>query len=233
MRYRSEYNFVEGEVSDVFDGTHYQDLRKKKITLNGTELDAQYFSDTHNVALGLSTNGFAPWHKPKYTAWPLILFNYNLLPEHRFHLQNVIALSVIPGPKKPKDIISFLYSLVEELFMLSEGVRAFDANTENIFTLRAFLIMAFGDILAVSFLMQMKGHNGISPCRCCNIEGVRAAGEDGSSCKVYYVLLDRLQLPNPRQDENLSYDPRHLPMRTHEEFIANADALLSATTLAA
>jgi len=48
--------------------------------------------------------------------------------------------------------------------------------------LRAYLVVVFGDIPAVLMLMHMKGHNGISPCRMCSIQGVRAP--DG---KTYYV----------------------------------------------
>ena len=83
MQYRSQYKSTPGEVSDVFDGTLYQELQAKKIiiTLNGVELDKNYFADEHDIALGLSTDGFAPWRKQKYTAWPLIVFNYNLPPE--------------------------------------------------------------------------------------------------------------------------------------------------------
>jgi len=38
----------------------------------------------------------------------LIIFNYNLPPDVRFHINNILALGVIPGPKKPIDADSFL-----------------------------------------------------------------------------------------------------------------------------
>ena len=97
-------------------------------------------------------------------AWPLILFNYNLPPEVRFHSDNLLALGVIPGPKKPADMVSFLIPLAEELFQLATGVKAYDALSRSPFLLRAFLLIIFGDFPAVSMLMKMKGVNGISPC---------------------------------------------------------------------
>jgi hypothetical protein len=41
----------------------------------------KYFKDDRDMALGLSTDVFAPFKKHKLTAWPLIIFNYNLPPE--------------------------------------------------------------------------------------------------------------------------------------------------------
>jgi len=77
----------------------------------------------------------------------LIIFNYNLPPDVRFHINNILALGVIPGPKKPIDADSFLWPLLQELFKLSVGVRAFDILTGKIFALHAFLIIAFGIFL--------------------------------------------------------------------------------------
>jgi len=79
---------------------------------------------------------------------------------------------VIPGPKKPCDFDSFLWPLVQELLQLEIGVSAFDAITKDIFLLHAYLIVMFGDILAVSTIMCIKGHNAISPCHMCTIKGV-------------------------------------------------------------
>ena len=135
------------------------------------QLQAKYFSDLHDFALGLTTDGFAPWHK-QYTAWPILMIVYNLPPEKRNHLKNFIPISVIPWPKKAKDIDSFLHPLVEELLKLSDGICAFDSCTGKFFCLCAFLIMASGDIPAMSFLMKMKGHNGIRSCGLCNIQGL-------------------------------------------------------------
>ncbi|KAF9023215.1 hypothetical protein BDZ89DRAFT_893352, partial [Hymenopellis radicata] len=84
----------------------------------------------------------------------------------------ILSLGVIPGPKKPKDFCSFLWPFVEEMLKLAAGVRAFDILSEKIFALRAYLIVVFGDIPAVSMVMRMKGHNGVSPCRMCKITGL-------------------------------------------------------------
>ena len=239
MLYRHEYkipldsnNRVSGpdnsiRITDIWDGSVYRELKSRVIHINGKRSKATYFSDPHDLALGLTTDGFAPWKRRKYTAWPLLIINYNLPPDKRFHKKHIIALSVIPGPKKPKDVDSFLFPLVEELLELSQGVRAFDASTGHYFRLRAFLILAFGDIPAVSLILKMKGHNGIRSCRSCNIKGLRVPDTDST---MHYVPLDRSS--HPCAGPIPKYDPRNLPLRSHEEFHANAQAVITAETRA-
>ena len=106
------------------------------------------------------------------TAWPIILFNYNLPPKEQFLKKNHISVGIIPGPKKPGDLDSFLWLLVQEFLQLELGVSAFDAITMAVFLLHAYLIVVFGNIPAVSMIMHMKGHNGRSPCCMCEIQGI-------------------------------------------------------------
>ena len=68
----------------------------------------------------------------------LSMFNYNLPPDVRFHLQNILPLGIV-GPKKPVDPDSFLWPAIQELLRLLVGVRAFDAVSSKVFCLRAFL----------------------------------------------------------------------------------------------
>jgi len=74
--------------------------------------------------LGLSTDGFGPFKHHIKTAWPIILFNYNLPSEERFQKDNIISVGIIPGPKKPGDCDSFLWPLIQELLQLAIGVTA-------------------------------------------------------------------------------------------------------------
>jgi hypothetical protein len=140
-------------MADVFNSECYHQLSTKNIQIEHETLPFRYFSDTHDVVLGLSTDGFSPFKHHKQTAWPLIIFNYNLPPEIRFHLEHILSLGVIPGPNKPKDMDSYLWPLVQELLHLANGIGAFNILLKTRFALRAFLILAFGDIPAVSMLM--------------------------------------------------------------------------------
>ena len=168
MQYRSNRQHNPTKLTDILDGALYQLLLKSFVTIGDEELPFYLFSDPRDIALGLSTDGFGPFKRRTKTSWPIILFNYNLPPEERFLKKNIISIGNIPGPKKPSDLDSFLWPLIQELLQLEMGVSAFDAISNSVFLLHAYLAV-FGDIPAVSMIMRMKGHNAILPCRMCEI----------------------------------------------------------------
>lgn len=231
MQYRGrEFHQNTGMNTDVFDGSHYQRLLGRRVRVNGKEYSHCYFSDPRDVALGLSTDGFSPLKKKRITAWPLIIFNYNLPPETRFHFEHILSLGVIPGPKKTKDADSFLWPFIREMLQLATGVRAYDILSAKLFVLRAFLILIFGDIPAISMLMRIKGHNGISPCRMCKILGLRIPGARGTT---HYVPHNRQGSRNGQQGppQAEEFDFEQMPRRTHAEFLAQAAEVDGAPTL--
>ena len=210
-----------GNISDVFDSNIYRQLLGKRVVINGTSSPHQYFSDPHDIALGLSTDGFCPFKRRQATAWPLVLFNYNLSPEIRFHSDNRIDLGTIPGPNKPKDFDSYIWPAFEELMRLQYGVRAFDVLADEFFVLRAYLLLVFGDIPAMSMVMRMTGHNGFSPCRMCKIQGVHIPHSQNNA---YYVPLDRSSHPTVKESNSAIavYNPAELPLRTEAEMLRQA-----------
>ena len=210
--YRSEFQSEPGVMRDVFDSEHYKHLCQTYVTIGGDQLPYRFFSQPSDIALGISTDGFGPFKRRKQTCWPLIGIDYNLPPEIRVQHGNIIDFGVIPGPKQPKDFDSFLLPLVEELIQLIKGVPVFDESTMEVFLLRLFLILIFGDMPAIAKLMRMKGVGGIFPCRSCEIMGIRDLGNTRST--AHYTPLHR--------DGGASYDPLALPLRTHEEFIRQA-----------
>ena len=230
MQYRGRvHQHIPGTFTDVFDGSHYRSLRGRHVQLNGTTFPHKYFEDHRDVALGLSADGFSTFGSRKQSAWAFILLNYNLPPDIRFHVENILALGVI-GPKKPVDFDSFLWPAIQELFRLLVGVRAFDGSASVVFCLRAFLILIFGDIPAVSALMQMKGHSGVLPCRMCKIVGLRIPNSRASH---HYVPLERSRHPDTRMNPNAVgvYDPHDLPMRTQTELRSQGEEVQMALTI--
>jgi hypothetical protein len=81
MKHRSEHEHGPGTTTDVFDGLHCRSLRAKAVEINGIKQKHKYFSDLHDIALGASWDGFAPFKRRKKTIWPLIRFLHNLPPE--------------------------------------------------------------------------------------------------------------------------------------------------------
>jgi hypothetical protein len=220
MQYRAfEHNHTVDRISDVFDSRVYRRLLGKRVAIDGSHLSHKYFSDPRDIALGLSTDGFCPFRRRKATAWPLILFNYNLPPEIRFHGTERIDLGTIPGPKKPQDFDSFAWPVFEEFMRLQHGVRAFDSLADEFFILRGYLLLVFGDIPAMSMLMRMTGHNGFSPCRMCKILGVRIPNSENNT---YYVPLDRSRHPTAVNSAVSVYNAANLPLRTEAEMLCQA-----------
>jgi hypothetical protein len=207
-----EHMHTPGQISNVFDSHIYRRLLGKRVAINdATTAQHEYFSDPRDIALGLSTDGFCPFKRHKATAWPLILFIYNLSPKIRFHGDNRIDLGTIPGPNKPKHFDSYMWPIFEELMRLQHGARVFDILADEFFLLRAYLILVFGNIPAMAMVMRMTGHNGISPCRMCKILGVRIPN---SNNPVHYVPLDCSSHPAVMGSESAVavYDAAALPL---------------------
>ena len=120
--FTNEGDHIPGMISDIFDGANYLHLCEQYITSKGVSTGQKHFSGRHDLALGLSTDGFSPFRHRKYSAWPLLVYNYNLPPSIRFHHENVICVSVIPGPHSVKNLNSFIEPLICELEHLEQGV---------------------------------------------------------------------------------------------------------------
>jgi len=142
-----------GHMMDMFNGSHYLGLLQKEVTINSHGLSHTYFSDPHNVALGLATDGVNPWQQQKSTFWPILFYNFNLLLTEHAHGDNAICIGEVLGPKKPKDMDFFLYPAVQELLKLLVGVKVYDVIEKETFILRVYLLTIFGDILAISMLL--------------------------------------------------------------------------------
>jgi hypothetical protein len=209
MRYRHDHECKQDTIEDLFDSNRYRELLNTYITVNGEQKPYKYFADWREVALALSTDGMCPFKRRKNSCWPLILVNLNLPPEERTHTENLICIGVIPGPKSPKNLGSFLWPLVDELLQLASGVMAVDISTRKLFSLRAHLLAVFGDIPAITKLLEFVGHNGRYPCRFCLMSAIQGAIAGGGT--HLYCPLHRTYAP--------FFDPLNLPLQTHKDSI--------------
>ena len=215
MSYCRDFRPHESKICDIFDSAHYQHLLRHRVVLDGEKLSHRYFSDPRDIALSLSTDSYLlnGQRRKGPCATPIVLQNYNLPPKCRTRLDNLLCVGIIPGPHQPKDVGSFLCPLDDELAELACGVPTFDAATKSVFDLHAYNLFKLGDIVAIEKFLKIKGHNGIHPCRSCKIKGVRGDG------RTYYVPIHPPRdLANA--DEHIEWDPRNLPLRSHQDFIA-------------
>src|SRR5271154_5603031 len=74
MEYRDRYlsdsptedgGTIKGKISDIFDGSYYRDLLNAEYLVSSQTRPISFFSDKHDIALGLSSDGFAPFKKRK------------------------------------------------------------------------------------------------------------------------------------------------------------------------
>jgi Transposase family tnp2 len=213
---------------------NYQWRQETPVTINainGQPCPYKYFEDPRDIALSLSTDGFCPFWKCKKTCWPILIYNYNLSPEIHFWICHILCVGVFPGPYKPKDFDSFLWPLVKELLKLTAGIKAFDLSSDEIFVLRAFLILVYRDIFVVSMVMRMKGCNRLVPCWMCKITALQTPN---SCLPGHYVPLHCARHPTVRNNDMVThvYDPANLPLRTHANFLNTAHAVQMAPTTA-
>ena len=198
-RYRQELNTVEwqGGVRDYWDGDLHQEHKA-----------GGFFQDKHDIGFSFSTDGLQLFTVGQFSVWPLVLVNLNLPPSIRVKKCNLILCGIIPGPRSPKDIHSFLRPMIDELKQLELGIEnVYDASTNSTFTLRAHLCMVTGDLPAIAKLMGISGHNSYQYCRFCECHGIH-----------YGHVYCPLKSPYGWPDTPFTYNPADLPLRSDEEY---------------
>lgn len=224
MQYRAKFPHDDERITDIFSSDHYQKLRHTRVVVDGEALPHCHFSDPHDIALALSLDGYLLFGRRRGgpSAMPILLQNYNLPPDVRTHLDNLICIGVIGGPKQPKRIHTFLIPFEDECARLAHGVSTYDALARERFMLRVYCIFCLGDIIAIQKLLNIRGVNGLCPCRSCLMRGVLNPG--GTN---YYIPLS---LPTDTGEPGTSWDARKLPLRTHAGFLEALEDISSAPT---
>jgi hypothetical protein len=209
LSYRHKYRSDPTSISDVFDGEHYKNLINTVATVDGRRLPHFYFSGEDDIAFSVCLDSYLLYKRRRGgpSAMPIVIQIYNLPPEIRTHLSKLVCLGVIPGPRSPKDLSSFLCPFEEECVLLACGVPTFHSVKQQVFQLHAYNMFPQGDIIAIEKLLNIKGHNAIIPCRSCKIKATISAGPD----RTYYVPLT---CPAGKQ----IWNPERLPLREHRDW---------------
>jgi len=126
--------------------------------------------DPRNVRFALSTDGMNPFGSmsSRHSTWPVLLAMYNLPPWLCMKKRYIMMSMLIQGPKQPgNDIDVYLSLLVEELQVLWDGVRMYDAFKREQFDLRAMLFLTIQDYPALANLsgQSLKGSFACVTCK--------------------------------------------------------------------
>ncbi|KAF7126990.1 hypothetical protein RHSIM_Rhsim11G0013600 [Rhododendron simsii] len=119
-------------------------------------------------------DGFNPFRTMSIThsTWPVVLMPYNLPPWLCMKQPFFILALLIDGPHGPgNDIDVYLQPLIEELKELwTEGVLTFDASTQQMFRMRATVLMGtINDFPALAILYGWSTKGALA-CPSCNVE---------------------------------------------------------------
>ena len=211
-RQREANKLEEGEcVEDYIHGSAYKEFARGNVLLED------------DILFSLSTDGFTLFEKFRHDCWPLLLINLNCSPMIRFKVENMLPLGIVPGPKAPRSIESFLMPMIEEFEVLSGGVYFKGAEGEKSVFLRAYIYFVTGDLPAISKLCCLTGFNGRRPCRFCEIRGRYLP----SKKHMYFpsFIREKCSEGEPQGREKL-WDPRKLKHRTHRGVVASLNSIL-------
>lgn len=227
LQYRSQFVHTSDTIHDIFSSAHYQHLRQTHVVVDGQTLPHRHFSDPRDIAFSLCVDSYLLFQRRRSgpSATPILLQNFNLPPEIRTHLEHLICVAVIGGPKQPKRLDTYLIPFEDECAQLAHGVHTYDALTRHFFPLHAYCIFCSGDILAIQKLLNIRGVNAWVPCRSCRIRGVHMPGQTN----YYYPL--RHPAPEPGDDSPVQeWDPLNLPKRDHDGMLAATEEMRAAAT---
>ena len=79
----------------------------------------------------------------------------------------MITFTITPGPSKPKDIMSFLKPIIDEIVALGIDGLTVKKDGADIFNGKVHLLGITGDIPGVAELMGHGGHSSLYGCRIC------------------------------------------------------------------
>lgn len=94
----------------------------------------------------------------------------------------MLPLGIIPGPNKPKDLMSFLRPVIEEVTELSNKGFIVQKNGIPVHESKVFLLGITGDIPGIGDLMNHR-HTSYHGCRYCRVRGGRP---EGTSNGMYF-----------------------------------------------
>lgn len=160
---------------DVFCGQAYLDA----VTQNKIQPD--------DTLLMLSIDGAQLYESKESDCWIYIWIILELSPDHRYKKKHVLPGTIIPGPKKPKIIDSFLFLGLHHLSAVQrEGLHIWDASQDHEFLSRLFLFLVCADGPRLLTLSNFVGHQGKNGC--CMLCPLKGCHKPGAS-QYYPVLL--------------------------------------------
>lgn len=118
----------------------------------------------------------------------------------------MIPLAIIPGPKKPEYLMSFLKPIINEIQTLCSRGFVVEKNNVVVHKSKVFLLGMTGDIPGIADLINHRGHTSKYGCRIC-----RAAGShpEGNNYGMYFLKAGDMRTRQQLIDGDLVNDPEY------------------------
>ncbi|KAE8185538.1 hypothetical protein CF336_g7362 [Tilletia laevis] len=194
------------------------------------------FDDPRYDLLMLSTDGAQMLNKADSDGWIVLLISLNSPLSSRFKRSDTFVSTIIPGPKSPGDIDSFLWPIMQELARAALGYWVWDEEKREWFLWRAWLVAGCADQPGSTKINGLTGYQGYSGCKSC----LMVANYPKSKQVVGYFPLRTVgrevetSWGRRRRQRNInrpaSYDAYDLPLRTDESFAQGLKELSEALT---
>lgn len=179
---RSMYHYKQEAENNVDNITCFfnSDICKKLKEEQGI------FNLPTDIAMGLSCDAYSPigakTKRKPFSVSPIVLVCYNIEPGMRTKKWNVMVAGLIPGPKTPKRLDTFLIPILEEFRRLGTGVQMWHEYLQKVVSVRAFLVTIFTDMVAREDLARTLGNRAKAYCGYCEIIGLTKGKGGGLFC---------------------------------------------------
>jgi hypothetical protein len=133
-----------------------------------------------------SINGAQLYESKQSDCWIYIWVLFDHSPDQHYHKKYILPGGIIPGPKKTKNLYSFMFPGLHHLCAIqAEGLAIWDGALNRLFTSNPFLFIATADGPGMAFLTGLVGHQGKMGCRLyCGLPGQHKLG-----APTYYPVL--------------------------------------------
>lgn len=200
------------DYDNVYYGQAYIDAVQEEDRAKGIRTD--------DMVLMFSIDGAQLYESKASDCWFHVWVLFDLPPDQRYKKRFVLPGAVIGGPRKPKNIDSFIYpGLYHVAALQREGLCVWDASENRLFTSYLYLLLVTADGPAMAYLNGLVGHQGAHGCRLyCPFPGRNKIG--GS---MYYPAALRPDPPleSDHPDIIVHTLPESTPAETRARYEAN------------
>ena len=118
-----------------------------------------------NTNLMLSIDSAQLYESKQSDCWIYIWVLLNLAPELQYRKNYVLPSGVIPGPNKPKNLNSFIFTGLHHLSALQkDGLQIWDCHNGHVFTLQPYFFLGTADGPGLAALHGQVSHHGMYGC---------------------------------------------------------------------